>query len=193
MRTNSISHAFAVAALALSAPASAADAFFDFEVTSLGTFGDGAEAPEFTVSGQFLATETMVDSVYRIVEISGIRTGLGAGSISLSALGGLGGNDNLLFLNGGSLLSNSGFSYFASGIEYNVFTSAQLSGPCSGYVEFSSQSSSRCSAVTNVAFSVASVEAAVPEPATWLLMLLGFGFVGGMMRQRKQQVCVTYA
>ena len=34
---------------------------------------------------------------------------------------------------------------------------------------------------------------AVPEPATWMMMLLGFGFVGGMMRQRKQQVRVTYA
>lgn len=40
---------------------------------------------------------------------------------------------------------------------------------------------------------VAPPMAAVPEPATWLMMLFGFGFVGGMMRQRKQQVRVTYA
>ena len=37
------------------------------------------------------------------------------------------------------------------------------------------------------------VEAAVPEPATWLMMMFGFAAVGGMMRQRKQMVKVTYA
>ena len=37
--------------------------------------------------------------------------------------------------------------------------------------------------------------AAVPEPATWLMMILGFGFVGGAMRakRRKQNVSVSYA
>jgi hypothetical protein len=36
---------------------------------------------------------------------------------------------------------------------------------------------------------------AVPEPATWAMMLLGFGFVGGVMRsaKRKQKVAVSYA
>jgi hypothetical protein len=36
--------------------------------------------------------------------------------------------------------------------------------------------------------------AAVPEPATWALMLLGFGFVGGAMRsaKRKQKLTVSY-
>lgn len=28
--------------------------------------------------------------------------------------------------------------------------------------------------------------AAVPEPATWLLLLLGFGFIGGAMRHQRQ-------
>ncbi|OYW47289.1 MAG: hypothetical protein B7Z33_01635 [Sphingomonadales bacterium 12-68-11] len=28
---------------------------------------------------------------------------------------------------------------------------------------------------------------AVPEPATWLMMILGFGFVGALMRQRSQR------
>lgn len=40
---------------------------------------------------------------------------------------------------------------------------------------------------------ISEVSAAVPEPATWLMMLLGFGFVGGAMRQRKQAVRVSYA
>lgn len=37
--------------------------------------------------------------------------------------------------------------------------------------------------------------AAVPEPATWALMLLGFGFVGGALRsaKRRTKVAVAYA
>lgn len=36
---------------------------------------------------------------------------------------------------------------------------------------------------------------AVPEPATWAMMLLGFGFVGGAMRsaRRKQKMTASYA
>jgi hypothetical protein len=34
---------------------------------------------------------------------------------------------------------------------------------------------------------------AVPEPATWAMMILGFGLVGGAMRRRKHQVFVRYA
>lgn len=41
----------------------------------------------------------------------------------------------------------------------------------------------------------ASVGGAVPEPATWAMMLLGFGFVGGAIRsaKRKQKIAVSYA
>lgn len=42
--------------------------------------------------------------------------------------------------------------------------------------------------------SSASVTAAVPEPATWAMMLLGFGFVGSAMRRRQRQtVRVNFA
>jgi hypothetical protein len=34
---------------------------------------------------------------------------------------------------------------------------------------------------------------AVPEPATWAMMIGGFGMVGAAMRRRKAQVRVTYA
>ena len=35
--------------------------------------------------------------------------------------------------------------------------------------------------------------AAIPEPSTWLTMILGFGFVGGAMRKQRARVRVTYA
>lgn len=45
--------------------------------------------------------------------------------------------------------------------------------------------------------SIASIgsAAAVPEPSTWALMLLGFGFVGGAMRsaRRREKISVSYA
>ncbi|NTZ41509.1 PEP-CTERM sorting domain-containing protein, partial [Altererythrobacter sp. SALINAS58] len=36
---------------------------------------------------------------------------------------------------------------------------------------------------------------AVPEPTTWAMMLLGFGFVGGVMRsvKRRQKMTFSYA
>lgn len=38
-----------------------------------------------------------------------------------------------------------------------------------------------------------SVRAAVPEPATWLTMLLGFGLIGGLARRRRQIVRPAHA
>jgi len=43
-----------------------------------------------------------------------------------------------------------------------------------------------------VEFDSSSVEA-VPEPATWAMMLIGFGVMGGAMRRRRQRVTVSYA
>lgn len=45
--------------------------------------------------------------------------------------------------------------------------------------------------MANLQFS--SVDNAVPEPATWAMMLLGFGFVGGAMRARRKRTTVSYA
>jgi len=39
-----------------------------------------------------------------------------------------------------------------------------------------------------VAFRSATVTGAVPEPATWAMMIAGFGLVGGAMRRRSTKV-----
>lgn len=38
-----------------------------------------------------------------------------------------------------------------------------------------------------------SIAAAVPEPSTWMMMIAGFGFIGGAMRRSKVKVRVRYA
>jgi PEP-CTERM motif len=46
----------------------------------------------------------------------------------------------------------------------------------------------------NVNYAFRLVGGAVPEPSTWAMMLLGFGFVGGAMRsaKRRQKVTVSF-
>ncbi|MBL9070670.1 MAG: PEPxxWA-CTERM sorting domain-containing protein [Sphingopyxis sp.] len=51
-------------------------------------------------------------------------------------------------------------------------------------------------AARRVSFRVTSISvenAAVPEPATWATMLLGFGLIGGAMRYRRRKPSVTVA
>ena len=43
------------------------------------------------------------------------------------------------------------------------------------------------------AVSVVEEVAAVPEPATWAMMIAGFGIAGVSLRRRRQKVTVTYA
>lgn len=49
--------------------------------------------------------------------------------------------------------------------------------------------------IDDVTFSLNPAAAAVPEPATWAFMIVGFGAVGGMMRRRNREVTtsISYA
>lgn len=44
----------------------------------------------------------------------------------------------------------------------------------------------------SIGFQLLTGVAAVPEPASWALMIVGFGMVGGAMRRRKPSVSVSY-
>jgi hypothetical protein len=45
---------------------------------------------------------------------------------------------------------------------------------------------------TGSTLTISAVAAAVPEPATWAMMIFGFGAVGSMMRYRRRSTIVTF-
>lgn len=98
------------------------------------------------------------------------------------------------------LSSSSSRNGVVMGPDINIYTGAELSGDAytSGRAIFTREVYPNCAQTGNcdLNFRVTgnTPVAAVPEPATWALMMLGFGMVGFSMRRRsKQSVRVTYA
>ncbi len=87
-------------------------------------------------------------------------------------------------------------TFFGPGIGVGTF--ADISVTANGITRFALYQPNQCCGdgvlFDNLSFDSA-VTAAVPEPGTWAMMLLGFGFVGGAMRsaKRRQKVTVSYA
>lgn len=97
-----------------------------------------------------------------------------------------GGNGVLGFgkLNGDILFAFSGANFALGSTTPAAFTvtNASLTNT-PGSVSFTSGNSFGSSVVTTTA--------AVPEPATWLTMILGFGMVGGALRRRQRNLATT--
>jgi hypothetical protein len=92
--------------------------------------------------------------------------------------------DNVFFANGAPVLSNPGLFFSgASGDEYNLFsdnpTVYELYKATSG-VGYQANS------VGVLTYSDPPGVAGVPEPAVWVMMILGFGAVGTMLRRRRE-------
>lgn len=82
-------------------------------------------------------------------------------------------------LNGGNtLLNRTDDFYFTFDASAAVPTNAMLSFTASGYVT--------PFIATNVIVMPVAVVAAVPEPATWAMLIVGFGLIGGVMRRGRQ-------
>ena len=160
-------HLFAGAALAaafIASPASAAEFLFDF-------VGDDPD-----VSAQFvLDSVPMVDSIdatesFTINGVSVTRdSGVTQNDISFFTLAEGGGFDF-------DTEQSTGLSFFGP----QLF-SGTLANP--SFLTGSFDLTGNPGTLT-----ISSFESAVPEPGTWLLMILGFGFVGAGMRRRKQAV-----
>jgi hypothetical protein len=85
-------------------------------------------------------------------------------------------------------------SYFfvgnlAQGEVVDAFHTIKLTGITLGDGAGLASESGKIVSLGNGSFGLAN---AVPEPATWALMILGFGLVGGVLRQQRRKLRVSY-
>ena len=157
----------AAAALVAAVPASAAQYIFSF-TTSTPLFG-----PTASGSGTFTTSDTAItvagQTAYQILSIAGQVNGLAIVAPT--------GNYGNYFTTGPSFLDGTGSSFTVAG---------------GGRVDFFNQSSNGLYRVntfspgsSNFVSASSSAVAAVPEPATWAMMLLGFAAVGFALRRRR--------
>lgn len=87
---------------------------------------------------------------------------------------------------GGGIFAQDYFNKYLG--QYYGPSNNSISGAASAYVRDNLAGAQ----AINYAFRI--TNAAVPEPATWAMLVLGFGVMGGAMRsRRKPQVALTYA
>lgn len=173
--------------LAMAAPAQAADFLFSFD-SSPGAPGVGPQAVAGTVTGRILglpesgtgaATQVWIDSY-------------SPNPLAFSILA-TGWNDqvqNSFTLSGGQIVGGTYFSinnddFFGQYFD-RLFINFDSNGTRVNYASIGSNGSAavwNAQALSGVTFS--RIGGAVPEPATWAMMLLGFGAVGSGMRRKR--------
>lgn len=170
--TNKLTMLLAVAAAAVATPASAATFDFTFDTTST-LFG----GPNQTIRGTFTTADTPVDRFgFSALQITGI-----SGTINGQAITGLLDNFGPYYYltSGPTFLDGSGVR-FNTALASNIAFFHQDGVAADIYRVNGNGTISAFGPATSRA-----VSSAVPEPATWLMMLLGFGAAGVAMRRRK--------
>lgn len=170
----------AATSLAAATPAAAAQYMFDF--SGSGFFGGTLNGTGNITTNDASFTNPL--NGYTAQTITGI-TGTFNGS-SITGLGNAFGANNLYYLSGPFFVDGNGLGFTtAAGISANLFitndtayrVNTQGAGLLTGLVTATSSP----------------VAAAVPEPATWAMMLLGFGAVGFGMRRRTRVTAMQAA
>lgn len=163
MRKTSAALAAILATVAM--PASAATYIFNF--TGSGQSG----------SGTVTTSDTTFDSRgFQAQTVTGI-TGTYNGSAITGLMPGLFGANNLYYVTGPSFVDGSGLAFrTAAGNQVNLFY--QDSAPSYRVNTLNPFAS------TFVTASSSAVAAGVPEPATWAMLMLGFGALGFALRRR---------
>ena len=149
--------------------------------TFLVTYNVGAVAFNATVT----TTDTAnANGFFAVTGLTGTR---GGQTVSLLPTGSIGYNDNLIKPTAEYLTAN-GLSYSVGTAGYNPYlASVGVYTECGG----STVNCTVSSAIQN--FRVTAVTSAVPETATWGLMIAGFGMMGAAVRTRQRSTKVSFA
>ena len=170
-----------IALSAMATPASAAEYIFNYQ-SNISFFG----APPQTLGGIFTTSDNPVviggETAFAITDISGALNGL-----AITGLFG-GAGPYYYFTTGGTFLDGSGVRFNAGGFTNVAFFQPSV-GPADQY---RINGGGGISTLGNATSSL--VAGAVPEPTTWILMLLGMAGIGFSMRRKaKQTLRVRYA
>jgi len=169
--------ATAISAAALMAATSAGAATYLFNAT--GT--------NFSASGTFTTSDTaLANGGFTITNTTGTVSLNGNNSFSITGPTTYASADNVLFVNRpAQYLSFDGTSFTASnGTSVNLYYTG-------GYQYIRSTGNGNPQALTS--FTITPAVAAVPETATWGMMILGFGMIGAAARSRKAKTTVKFA
>ncbi len=189
----------AVATLAIANPANAAAIIVDAAGNS-STGGSGANSGLVLIAGQtFTITSSLTDlwsagALPRWSNANGLigplfATGTDESGAAAGTL--IGSNFGLWNQNGisapyGSLVGEIGGVYQFLGANFNG--AAWASGNLNLYYWDSNFGDN----TQSITFDVALAQAAVPEPASWALMIVGFGLMGAALRRGKPKVAVSF-
>lgn len=181
----------AAAVATLAAPASALTFSFTYTGTGINAVGTLATTD----------TTTLVNGrqAYTITGITGTRNGAAinqfyAAGLNIDGVGAF--TDNYLYATGEPSLTSGGFAFGVAGDTPNMIYNPYFFGR--DYSEYSTNATRTPPYGANpflATFTLRQVAAgAVPEPASWAMMILGMGVVGGAMRRRgKISTRVSYA
>ena len=182
MNTRTRLTAAAVLALIAASPACATQ--FDFNFSGNGFFGGTLAGTGVLITDN--TSFTNPTNGYTAQTITGI-TGTFNGSEITGLAPGLFGANDLFYLTGPFFVDGNGLGFTtAAGISANLFVTndtsyrvnTQGAGLLTGLVTASAK---------------AEAPAAVPEPATWAMMLLGFGAIGWQHRRRRSSSRLVFA
>jgi hypothetical protein len=184
MRMSSVKMAIlATACAVVSSPALAAGPgdTVTCQVTGTGTFVCSSASTTITAGQEFTA------GISGSTQFIGINFGTNTLSLSALSAGSLSGTilnftDTTNPFATFSLTSNNGWNGF--NVANSSLTNGVLSIDLRG-TDFSQGA--------NLNFALTSVRGAVPEPATWAMMLIGFGAVGAAVRRRNVKTTVSFA
>jgi hypothetical protein len=168
-------------ALAISATAaSATDFLFTFSGDSAVNGASGMLSATANGDGTYTATSGTISAFGDVASGTGALIANPNGTAVSNSPSGYFNYDNQLFPDSTVKLTNAGLLFNIGGSEVNIFSDAS-------YVIYKNNGAN----VTGN-FSLSEV-AAVPEAATWTMMILGFGMIGAGSRYRRNSTKVAYA